>query len=84
MKSQIISVPDTHGVPRQHPANDYQVRAVRPILTGNSYRPSPDSNFILYPLGNNVKPFEWKWNGKTSLLENKVTQFWFHKLKDCC
>ena len=34
IKLQIISVPDTHGIPRQHPANDYQVRAARSILTG--------------------------------------------------
>ena len=44
LKSSVF--PDTHGIPRQHPANDYQVRAIRSILTGElmNIPPSACSN----------------------------------------
>ena len=34
MKTQQVTVPDNHGIPRTLAASDYQVRVIRSILTG--------------------------------------------------
>ena len=45
LKTQSIPcVPDDHGIPRSHPATDYQVKAVRSILTGEPMSLLPAAN----------------------------------------
>ena len=49
LKTQTISVPDDHGILRYHPTNDYQVKAVRSILTGEPMSLMPASSLGQQP-----------------------------------
>ena len=43
-RQHIVTVPDDHGIPRNLPANDYQLRVVRSLLTGEPMSVSMQPN----------------------------------------